>query len=364
MTTLFSPFTLKSITLRNRIVASPMCQYQASEGFLSQWHVPHYTALANGGAGLVIVEATAVSAIGRITPGDVGLWSDGHVSGLSSVARAIKGAGAVAGIQLGHAGRKAGCTPPWEGGAPLAKTDPQAWQPEAPSALPLMAGAPHVPSEMTLEDIKRTQQHFVDAANRALLAGFEWLELHFAHGFLGQNFLSRHSNTRMDRYGGSLENRARFLIETVQAVRAVWPASLPLTVRLGVVEFDGDPKASLAESIQISHWLKAAGMDLLDVGLALSTASEQVPWGPNFMVPYARRIREEIGLPVATSWMITRAQEADGFIRDGQLDLVLFGRTLLANPHWPFQAARELGVELPASVLPIPYGYWLQNWAD
>jgi 2,4-dienoyl-CoA reductase-like NADH-dependent reductase (Old Yellow Enzyme family) len=362
MRSLFEPFRLKSITLRNRIVASPMCQYQARDGFLNDWHQAHYTMLARGGVGLLIVEATAVAPEGRITPGDAGLWSDAHVEGFASVAQAIKSAGAVPGIQLGHAGRKAGCARPWDCGAPLAADDPQAWQPVAPSALPYMPSSPHMPREMTLQDIQHTQQDFVNAARRALDAGFEWLELHFSHGFLGQNFLSRHANTRTDHYGGSLENRARFLIETVTAIRKVWPDHLPLTMRLGVVEFDDGAEQSSAEAIEVLRWLKDAGLDLVDAGLALSTPTEQVPWGPNFMVPHAERIRAETGLPVATSWMITSAREADAFIREGKLDLVFFARTLLANPHWVFQAARELEIDKPASVLPTPYAYWLQNW--
>lgn len=362
MPSLLAPFKLKGVTLRNRIVASPMCQYQACDGFLNDWHQAHYTMLARGGVGLLVVEATAVAPEGRITPGDTGLWSDAHVEGFACVAQAIKDAGAVPGIQLGHAGRKAGCAPPWEGGAPLDKNDPRAWEPVAPSALPYMPCTPHTPREMTLQDIQRVQQDFVDAARRALDAAFEWLELHFAHGFLGQNFLSRHANTRTDHYGGSLENRARFLIETVAAIRKVWPDHLPLTMRLGVVEFDDGAEQSSAEAIEVLRWLKDAGLDLVDAGLALSTPAEQVPWGPNFMVPYAERIRAETGLPVATSWMITSAKDADAFIREDKLDLVFFARTLLANPHWAFQAARELEIDQPASVLPTPYAYWLQNW--
>lgn len=364
MPSLFSPYNLKGVTLRNRIVASPMCQYMAEDGHLNDWHQSHYATLARGGAGLVIVEATAVSPEGRITPGDVGLWGDSHIAGLASAAKAIKAGGAVAGIQIGHAGRKAGCTPPWEGGAPLNEKDPRAWQPVAPSALPFMPASAHTPREMRVEDIQHTQQHFVDAARRALQAGLQWLELHFAHGFLGQNFLSTHSNARDDHYGGSLENRARFLIETVAAVRKVWPENLPLTARLGVVEFDGREDETLTDSVQVLKWLKDAGLDLVDAGLALSTSEEQVPWGPNFLVPYAQRIRAQTGLPVATSWQITSAQEADTFVREGQLDLVFLARTLLANPHWPFHAARDLKLENAASVLPTPYAFWLQNWAN
>jgi 2,4-dienoyl-CoA reductase-like NADH-dependent reductase (Old Yellow Enzyme family) len=363
MPSLFSSYTLKSVTLRNRIVASPMCQYMAQDGFMNDWHGGHYAGLARGGAGLVIVEATAVSPEGRITPGDAGIWSDDHVAGLAAIARSIKSAGAVPGIQIGHAGRKAGCTPPWEGGAPLDPSDPAAWEPLAPSAVPFVAGSAYVPKAMTLADIGRVQQDFADAARRAADAGFEWIELHFAHGFLGQEFLSTHTNKRGDGYGGSLANRARFLLETVRAVREVWPETLPLTARLGVIEFGGAEEASLAESVQVLRWLKEAGLDLVDVGLALSTPDEAVPWGPNMLLPYAAPIRSTTGLAVGTSWMITSAREADGYLRDGKLDLVYVARTLLANPHWPFQAARELGIDDPASVLPTPYGFWLNNWS-
>lgn len=362
MSSLFSPFTLKKVTLRNRIVVSPMCQYMAENGFINAWHQAHYTSLARGGSGLVIVEATAVSPEGRITPGDTGIWSDEHVAGLADIASSIKSAGAVPGIQIGHAGRKAGCTPPWEGGAPLEPSDPAAWEPIAPSAVPYVSGSAYVPKEMTLADIHRVHQDFVDAARRAVDAGFQWIELHFAHGFLGQEFLSTHANKRDDQYGGSLKNRARFLIETVEAVRKVWPEELPLTVRLGVIEFGGSEDASLTEAVQVLRWLKDAGLDLVDVGLALSTPEESIPWGANMLVPYAAPIRATTGLAVGTSWMITNAQEADEYVRDGKLDLVYFARTLLANPHWPFEAARQLGIDDPASVLPTPYGFWLRSW--
>ena len=268
---LFDAYTLKGINLRNRIAASPMCQYSARNGFVTGWHLPHYTSLARGGAGLVVVEATAVSPAGRITPGDLGLWSDAHTEGVTAIAEAIAEAGAVPGIQLAHAGRKAGCTPPWEGGAPVPVSDPQAWEPVAPSAIPLIPEHPHMPRAMTLADIASVQQDFANAARRAHEAGFKWIELHFAHGFLAQSFLSKHSNTRSDAYGGSLENRARFLIETVAAVRRVWPAHLPLTARLGVLEFDGHDDVNLPESIQVLKWLKDAGLDLVDVGIGFST---------------------------------------------------------------------------------------------
>lgn len=356
---LFDPYMLKAVTLRNRIAASPMCQYMATDGVVSDWHLPHYTALARGGAGLVVVEATAVSPEGRITPGDVGIWRDDHTPGLRAIAAAIAKAGAVPGIQLGHAGRKASCAPPWEGGAPLSLSS-GGWDIIAPSAIPYVAEQPHMPTAMTAADIQRVQQDFASGAQRAAAAGFQWLELHFAHGFLAQSFLSAHSNKRDDAYGGTLKNRARFLVETVAAVRRVWPATLPMTVRLGVVEFDGRDEETLADSVQVLQWLKADGVDLVDVGIGFSTQSA-VPWAPNLLVPATARIRTETGLQVATSWGLTDPKDIDAFIRDRQVDLVMLARPLLANPHWPFDAARRLGIEKPAAVLPTPYAYWLHG---
>ena len=361
MPRLFDPYALKGVKLRNRIAASPMCQYMARGGFVSDWHLPHYTALARGGAGLVVVEATAVSPEGRITPGDLGLWGAEHIPGLASIAHAISKAGAVPGIQLGHAGRKAGCTPPWDGGAPIPAYQPEAWVAMAPSAVPYMPEHPRTPKAMTVPDILRVQRDFAAAASRAAEAGFQWLELHFAHGFLAQNFLSLHANQRDDEYGGTLENRTRFLVDTVAAVRQVWPAALPLTVRLGVVEFDGHDNETLEDSIRVLNWLKAAGVDLVDVGIGFSTPGT-VPWSPNMMVPTASRIRAQTGLPVATSWLITDAKLADSFVRAHQVDLVMLARPLLANPHWPYLAARELAIHKPAAVLPLPYAFWLQSW--
>ena len=357
---LFDSFTLKEINLRNRIAASPMCQYQAKDGLITDWHVPHYAALSRGGAGLVVVEATAVSPEGRITLGDLGLWSDAHAQGVAAIAKTIADAGAVPGIQLAHAGRKAGCAPPWEGGGPIPSSDPQAWQPVAPTAVPLIAEHPHVPREMSLQDIRQVQQDFVDAARRALAAGFQWLELHFAHGFLAQSFLSTHSNRRDDAYGGSLENRARFLVETVAAVRRVWPAHLPLAARLGVLEFDGHDDVNLPESIQVLQWLKAEGLDLVDVGIGFSTLAP-VPWAANLLIDTAADVARETGLKVTTSWLITDAKEADRAVRENKVDFVMVARRLLDNPHWPRQAALELGVV--EQILPTPYAYWLQNWS-
>ncbi|HEX8406846.1 MAG TPA: NADH:flavin oxidoreductase/NADH oxidase, partial [Duganella sp.] len=239
MSALFQPYTLKDVTLRNRIAVPPMCQYSAVDGVPNDWHLSHYASIARGGAGLVIVEATAVAPEGRITPGCTGLWNDEQTQAFVPIARAIKAAGSVPGIQIAHAGRKASANKPWEGDDHIAEGDARGWQTIAPSAIAFGANLPKTPRAMTLDDIARVRQNFVDTARRALEAGFEWLELHFAHGYLAQSFFSAHSNQRDDIYGGSVENRARFLLETLKAVREVWPEHLPLTVRFGVIEYDG-----------------------------------------------------------------------------------------------------------------------------
>lgn len=247
MSALFQPFSLKDITLRNRVAIPPMCQYEAVDGLVNDWHRVHLAGLARGGAGLVIVEATGVSPEGRITPNCLGLWNDQQAEALKPVLASIKAAGAVPGIQLAHAGRKANANRPWEGDDHIAQDDPRAWQTLAPSAIAFGQGLPRVPKAMSLEDIRRVQGDFVAAAKRALDAGFQWLELHFAHGYLGQSFFSPHSNQRDDLYGGSAENRGRFLLETLAAVRKVWPEHLPLTARFGVIEYDGRDEQTLAD---------------------------------------------------------------------------------------------------------------------
>ena len=361
MSSLFSPLALKDITLKNRIAVSPMCQYSATDGVINDWHYTHLATLARGGAGLVIVEATAVSPEGRITPGCAGLWSDAQAEAFRPAVQSIKAAGAVPGIQIAHAGRKASANRPWEGDDHIPEADPRAWQPIAPSALPFGANLPRRPRAMTLDDIQRVQQDFVAAARRARDVGFEWLELHFAHGYLAQSFLSPHSNQRDDAYGGSFENRSRFLTETFAAVREVWPANLPLSLRLGVIEFDGREE-TLEESIALARRLKEEGLDLLDVSLGFSVPGAEIPWGPGFMAPTAERVRQEAGLPTATSWYINDARQADDLIRDGKVDLVMLGRALLANPHWPYEAAKTLGVEKPSLTLPAPYAHWLERY--
>jgi len=362
MSALFQPFQLKDVTLRNRIAIPPMCQYMAADGLINDWHRVHLAGLARGGAGLVIVEATAVAPEARITPGCAGIWNNDLAQAFAPVVAAIKTAGAVPGIQIAHAGRKASANRPWEGDDHIAADDPRGWQTLGPSAVPFGANLPKIPKAMTVEDIARVRRDFVAAAQRASEAGFEWLELHFAHGYLGQSFFSPHSNQREDEYGGSLDNRSRFLLETLAAVRQVWPEHLPLTARFGVIEFDGRDEETLAESIELARNFKREGLDMLSVSIGLSTPTATVPWAPAFLAPIAERVRREAQLPVASAWGIDTPELAERTIRDGQLDLVMVGRAHLANPHWPYQAALKLGIERPSWVLPAPYAHWLAQY--
>lgn len=361
---LFDPYSLKGVTLRNRIAVPPMCQYMADEGLANAWHLGHYASLARGGAGLVTVEATAVSPEGRISWADLGLWNDAQAQALAPIVAAIKAGGAVPGIQLAHAGRKASANRPWEGDDHIPLGQPNAWETLAPSAVAFGKGLPRVPRAMTLEDIGRVREDMVRAAERARDLGFEWLQLHFAHGYLAQEFFSPLANRRTDAYGGSAENRARFLLETFREVRAVWPAHLPLTVRLGVVEFHGDDEAMLAEAVALLGRMKAEGLDFVDVSLGFNTPEAHIPWGPDFMVPTAVRVHGATGLPVTTSWNLARdPRAADALVREGRLDLVTLGRPLLDDPHWPFHAARTLGVpEAAARTLPPPYAHWVSRY--
>lgn len=279
MSALFQPFTLKDVTLRNRIAIPPMCMYSAEDGLINAWHRVHYASLARGGAGLVVVEATAVSPEGRITPGCAGIWNDDLAQAFVPVVESIKAAGSVPGIQIAHAGRKASANRPWEGDAHISEDDPRSWQTIAPSAVAFGAHLDKQPKAMTLEDIARVREDFVAAARRAHDAGFEWLELHFAHGYLAQTFLSDHSNQRDDAYGGSFDNRSRFLLETLAAVREVWPEHLPLTARLGVIEYDGRDEQTLAEAIELTRRFKDGGLDLLSVSIGFTIPDANIPLG-------------------------------------------------------------------------------------
>ena len=362
MSALFQPYTLKNVTLRNRIAVPPMCQYMAVDGAANDWHLSHYAGMARGGAGLVIVEATAVAPEGRITPGCTGIWNDDLAQAFVPVVKAIKAAGSVPGIQIAHAGRKASANRPWEGDDHIAESDARGWQTIAPSAIAFGGGLPKVPRAMDLDDIARVKQNFVDAAVRAREVGFEWLELHFAHGYLAQSFFSAHSNQRDDIYGGSLENRSRFLLETLKAVRAVWPEHLPLTIRFGVLEFDGRDEQTLLESIGLVRQFKDAGMDMLSVSMGFTIPDVSIPWGPAFMGPIAERIRREAGVPVSSAWGFGTPAIAERVVKDEQLDVVMVGKAHLANPHWAYFAAKELGVERASWTLPAPYAHWLERY--
>ncbi|MDN2717760.1 NADH:flavin oxidoreductase/NADH oxidase [Janthinobacterium sp. SUN120] len=362
MSALFQPYTLKGITLRNRIAVPPMCQYMAVDGQANDWHLSHYAGMARGGAGLVIVEATAVAPEGRITPGCTGIWNDDLAQAFVPVVKAIKAAGSVPGIQIAHAGRKASANRPWEGDDHIAQGDARGWQTIAPSAIAFGGGLPKVPRAMDLDDIARVKQNFVDAAVRAREVGFEWLELHFAHGYLAQSFFSAHSNRRDDIYGGSLENRSRFLLETLKAVREVWPEHLPLTIRFGVLEFDGRDEQTLLESIALVRQFKDAGMDMISVSMGFTIPDVSIPWGPAFMGPIAERVRREAGVPVSSAWGFGTPAIAERVVKEEQLDVVMVGKAHLANPHWAYFAAKELGVERASWTLPAPYAHWLERY--
>lgn len=352
--TMFDPFQLKDITLRNRIAVSPMCQYTSRDGLPTDWHLVHLGSRAIGGAGLVMVEATAVSPDGRISPADSGIYSDEHIEPFARIAAFMKQHGAVSGIQIAHAGRKASTQVPWEGGAHIATAD-GGWDTIAPSAIAFGARLDKVPQAMTLDDIARVKGDFVSATRRSLDAGFECLQVHFAHGYLAHEFYSPLSNQRTDQYGGSFDNRIRFLMETFQSVRDVWPERLPLTVRLSVTDWlDGG--VSIEESIELIRRLKSAGLDMIDVSHGMIVADHStVPSGPGFMIPHAARIRREVEIATTTSWQITQPEQAAVAIEEGQLDMVSLAREMLRDPYWPYHAALALGVEAASDMLPVQY---------
>jgi 2,4-dienoyl-CoA reductase-like NADH-dependent reductase (Old Yellow Enzyme family) len=352
MSHLFDPFTVKSITLRNRIGVSPMCQYSSVDGVANDWHVVHLGARAVGGAALVIVEATAVSPEGRITPGDAGIWGEQHIEPLARINRMLKQQGAVPGIQIAHAGRKASASRPWDGGDHLAESA-GGWTPVAPSAIAFGDGLERIPHALTVDEIKQVQANFVSATERSLAAGFEWLELHAAHGYLAHEFLSPLSNQRTDNYGGSFENRIRFLIETVSEVRTVWPERLPLTVRLSCSDW-AEGGWDIEQSVELARRLKKGGVDLIDCSSGGAVAHAKIKVGPGYQVPFAERIRREAEIATAAVGMITQPLQADEIIRSGKADLVLLAREMLRDPYWPAHAARLLG---HAEAVPPPSQY-------
>ncbi|HEX6881593.1 MAG TPA: NADH:flavin oxidoreductase/NADH oxidase [Terriglobales bacterium] len=348
---LFEPFTLREVTLRNRFVVSPMCQYSSEDGFANDWHLVHLGSRAVGRAGLVFTEATAVVPEGRISPRDLGIWKDDHIEMLARIVRFIKSQGSAAGIQLAHAGFKASTAPPWLGGKPVEVKD-GGWRPVfAPSAVPFSAHS-IVPEALDQAGIQRVLKAFRDAAHRALEAGFNVIEIHAAHGYLLNEFLSPITNKRDDQYGGSFENRTRIVRETVQAVREVWPERLPLFMRVSAtdwVEGGWTPE----DSVALARMVKPLGVDLIDCSSGGIAPGAQIPLGPGYQVPLARRVRLEAGIPTGTVGLITEAAQAESILAEGAADLILMARQFLRDPYAPLHAAKELGVELdwPAQYL-------------
>lgn len=346
---LFDPITVRGITLRNRIGVPPMCMYSYSDGFSNEWQVLHLSSRAAGGAGLIIAEATAVEPRGRITAHDVGIWSDAHIDPLAHVTRAIKQNGAVAGIQIAHAGRKASSSRPWENnGRPILPGNPLGWQGLGPSPL-AYSEEYAVPHELSAAEIHEIQAAFRAGAQRALAAGFEWLEIHAAHGYLIHSFYSPISNQRSDEYGGSFENRIRFLIETVQTIRPVWPEHLPLTVRISGTDWV-EGGWTVTESVDLARRLKFEGVDLIDCSSGGGAAQAKVPVGPGYQVPISEAVRSGADILTATVGLITAPAQADEIIRNGRADIVLLGREMLRDPYWALHAAQAL--KQPAPVPP------------
>ena len=337
---LFSPLTLRSLTLPNRIAVSPMCQYSAEDGFANDWHMVHLGSRAVGGAGLVIVEACAVVEQGRITSADLGIWKDEHIAPLRRINRFIEQQGAVPGVQLAHAGRKSSALRPWDGPAGSVPVAEGGWTPAAPSALPFDSTYT-TPHALTVEEIQALVQAFADAARRAHAAGFKVIELHGAHGYLGHQFLSPLSNRRTDQYGGSFENRIRFLLEVTRATRAVWPEELPLFVRLSATDWS-ESGWTPDETVALSARLRELGVDLVDVSSGGNLPSAPIPVGPGYQTGFAARVKAEAGIASATVGMITDAIQAEHVLRTGQADLVLLARELLRDPYWPLHAANQL----------------------
>ncbi|MCT7356908.1 NADH:flavin oxidoreductase/NADH oxidase [Streptomyces sp. 15-116A] len=349
MSALFEPRTLRDVTIPNRVWMAPMCQYSAAPegpetGAPTDWHFAHYAARAAGGTGLIVVEATAVSPEGRISPYDLGLWNDIQTEAFRRITRFLAEQGTVPAIQLAHAGRKASTERPWKGGAPVG-ADGHGWQPVAPSALAFDDGHP-VPDELTVDQIRRIVGEFADAARRALAAGFEVVEIHGAHGYLINEFLSPHSNRRTDTYGGSYENRTRFALEVVDAVREVWPDDKPLFFRISATEWLEGAGWTADDTVRFAGDLHAHGVDLLDVSSGGNAPRVRIRTEPGYQVPFAARVRKETPMPVAAVGLITEAEQAEKIVANGEADAVLLGRELLRNPSWARQAARELGGEV------------------
>ncbi len=339
MSDLFKPIKIRGVELKNRIVVSPMCQYSSVDGFANNWHLVHLGSRAVGGAGLVFSEATAVSPEGRISPDDLGIWKDAHIEFLKTITTFIKENHSVAGIQLAHAGRKASHLSPWKGRRPATEQE-GGWQTIAPSAIAFKEGEPE-PLEMSLEEIQTMIQKFKEAAKRSVEAGFDLIELHGAHGYLINEFLSPISNLRTDEYGGSFENRTKFLLEIVAAVREVMPADMPLFVRISATEWvSGGWDEN--DSVKLAKILKGKGVDVIDCSSGGNANNQQIPVGPLYQVPFSEKIRKEAGILTGAVGLITSATEAENIVESGQADLVLLARQFLRDPYFPLHTAHEL----------------------
>jgi len=362
MPDLFSPYTLKGVTLRNRIAMSPMTMYRSTDGLMNDFHVMLLGSRAAGGFGLVFPEQLAITKDGRTSVGCGGIYDDAQIEGLTRVTAIIKDMGAVPAIQLGHTGRKGSEVKPWQGKYQLPPEHPDGWQVVGPSAIPYGGRYTYPVHALSVDEIKDIHRAYADAAKRALAAGFEWLEMHFAHGYLGASFFSPIANQRDDAYGGSLENRLRFHLEALDAVREVWPERLPLTMRLGSDDLN-EKGVQFDESVVAVAMMKAHGLDLADLSLGFNTDDMQSPPFQDlaFMVERGARVRREVGIPVGVSWNLGIPALADQMIREERIDLVLLGRPALANPHWPVWAARELSHNDPFSLIPEDWSWWLRN---
>lgn len=345
---LFSPLEIRGVTLRNRIVVSPMCQYSCVDGFATDWHLVHLGSRAVGGAALVITEATAVEQRGRISPADLGIWKDEHIEPLARIAAFIRAQGAVPGIQLAHAGRKASTSPPWQNGVARILPEDGGWTPFAPSPIPFRDNEPP-PGALTCPDIAKIVEAFAQAARRALEAGFQLIEIHAAHGYLLHEFLSPLANRRGDEYGGSFENRIRMPLAVIGAIRDAWPESLPLFLRISATDW-AEGGWEISDSVELARRVQSAGVDLIDC-----SSGGMVPWAKTtafngLQVPFAEQIRRQTGIMTGAVGMITEAGPANEIIAGGQADLVLLAREFLRSPYWPLHSARALGVPVPSPV--------------
>ncbi|CAM5466749.1 NADH:flavin oxidoreductase/NADH oxidase [Rhodanobacter lindaniclasticus] len=347
---LFDPFAQRSLTLRNRLVVSPMCEYSATDGVPNDWHLVHLGSRAVGGAALVIAEASAVSAQGRISPQDTGLWNQAQVAAWQPITRFIKAHGAIAGVQLAHAGRKASTLRPWDGHGPVPAGQGD-WPTVAPSALPFDAHWP-VPQALDEAGIRALVADFRAAAQRALAAGFELIEVHAAHGYLLHQFLSPLSNRREDRYGGSFDNRSRLVREVIVAVREVWPAELPLWLRLSATDWVDAGGWDIGQSVELARQVKSLGVDLVDVSSGGLLPHAKITLAPGYQVPFAAQIRREAAIATGAVGLITGAEQAAQIVANGDADVVLIARESLRDPYFPRRAAQQLGAKIDA---PAPY---------